>query len=205
VTEATAPPSDPLADWTPLPPPPPSQPAPGDASNAGGPGPVPVAGGSSTRPRPRLTRWPVAVGPIAVGLSAILVYLFAFVVFSPAHSSSSGGSSWLAHNDAAIQALNVDQAHLEADASADPSGGSARADWHRFHQDAVDAAGLPNPGGRATVPWREMLNDFIVGSQAIIQGIDTRDGSLIKQAQMDLTAGGAAATQFDRAMGLNGQ
>ncbi len=144
------------------------------------------------------------MGPIAVALSAAAIFLIAFVVFSPGHPSS-GGASWLAHNDGVIRALNVDQANLQADASANPNGRSALADWQRFHQDAVDAASLPNPGGRATGPWREMLNDFIVGSQSVIQGIDAHDESLVKQAQLDLTAGGAAVAQFDRAMGLTGQ
>jgi len=198
VTEPFPPPADPAVDWTPPPPPPPSQPSESDttAAAAGRPWPVLVADGPLTRPR--LIKW-----PIAAGLGAVVVFLIALVAFAPAKSSSSG-SKWLAKNDAVIQTLNTDQALLQADASADPSGRSALADWQRFHHDAVDAASLPNPGGRATAPWREMLNDFIVGSQAIIQGIDTRDEALIKQAQMDLTAGGAAVTQFDRAMGLGG-
>ena len=162
----------------------------------GSPWPVLVATGPFTPPR--LIKW-----PIAAGLSALIVYVLALAVFAPSQSPS-GEAEWLANYGGAIQTLNADQVKLQADESR-PNAELALGDWRQFDQDAVNAASLPNPGGRATAPWREMLNDFIVGSQAIIQGIDTHNEALIKQGEVDLTAGGAAVSEFNRAMGLGGQ
>jgi hypothetical protein len=112
-------------------------------------------------------------------------------------------ASWLAKNEPAIQALNRDQAALRTD---DPStGGSAAtwlADWRRLHDDAVAAASVPNPGGAATAPWREMLNNYVNGSSEVIQAVNNRDTQELNQAQRDLVAGDQAAQRFNQAMGL---
>jgi hypothetical protein len=111
--------------------------------------------------------------------------------------------NWLAAHESAILALNRDQVALRSDNPT--AGGLANrwvSDWSRFHDDAVAAAGLPNPGGAATVPWREMLNDYVNGSTEIVQAVATRNAPELNQAQRDLQAGDQAAERFNQAMGI---
>lgn len=144
-----------------------------------------------------MIRWPI-IG----GLLLIVAYI---VVFAIATSSTSvSHAEWLADHQGTINTLNRDQQNLAAD---NPSrGGNATqwlADWRAFHQDSAAAASLPNPGGSATAPWREMVNNYFNGSAEIIQAIETQNQSLLQQAQRDLQAGDAAAAQFNKAMGIS--
>jgi hypothetical protein len=140
-------------------------------------------------------------------VAGILVFAaYVVLLVSGAFSTTSKAdsrASWLAKNEPAIQALNRDQAALRTD---NPStGGSAAkwlADWSRLHDDAVAAASLPNPGGAATAPWREMLNNYVNGSSEVIQAVDNRNTQELNQAQRDLAAGDQAAQRFNQAMGL---
>ena len=146
---------------------------------------------------PRMIRWPI-VG----GLVLVVVYVIIIVIASS--STSISHAAWLADHDGTINTLNRDQQNLSAD---NPSrGGNAvqwMADWRTFHQDAGAAASLPNPGGSATAPWREMINDYYNGSAEIVQAIDTHNQALLQQAQHDLEAGDSAAAEFNKAMGIS--
>jgi hypothetical protein len=162
---------------------------------AGPPWPELIAVGPYTPPR--MIRWPI-VG----GLALVVVYvILMLVVTSP---TSPSHSAWLAEHQGTIDTLNRDARNLGADNPA--QGGSAvryLADWRAFHQDVGAAASLPNPGGSATVPWREMINDYFNGSAEIIQGMRTGNSSLLQQAQRDLQAGDAASREFNKAMGIS--
>jgi hypothetical protein len=148
---------------------------------------------------PPLLRWPVAAGVavLAVYVALLLSGAFSVNVGTVTHAG------WLVNHESAIRTLNRDQTALGADNPT--TGGNAAkwlADWRRFHDDAVVATGLPNPGGSATVPWREMLNDYVNGSSEIVQAIATRNSQELSQAQLDLQAGDQAAHRFNQAMGL---
>ena len=170
---------------------------PDPAAVSGPPWPVLIADGEYTPPP--LLRWPIAAGILVF---AAYVVLLVSGTFSTTTRSDSR-ASWLAKNEATILALNRDQAALRTD---NPStGGSAAkwvADWRRLHDDAVAAASLPNPGGAATAPWREMLNNYVNGSSEVIQAVDDRDTQELNQAQRDLAAGDQAARRFNQAMGF---
>lgn len=146
---------------------------------------------------PRMIRWPI-IG----GLMLVIIYVVLIVIFSS--STSISHAAWLADHEGTINTLNRDQQNLAAD---NPSqGGNAEqwiADWRSLHSDAAAAAELPNPGGSATAPWREMINDYFNGSSEIVQAIQSHDQSLLQQAQRDLVAGDAAAAQFNKAMGIS--
>ena len=167
---------------------------PDPAAVSGPPWPELVAVGPYTPPR--MIRWPVIGG---------FPLLAAFVVIAvlAAGSTSVSHAAWLADHEGTINTLNRDQQNLAAD---NPSrGGNATQwldDWRTFHQDAGAAASLPNPGGSATAPWREMVQDYYNGSAEIIQAIVDQNQSLLQQAQRDLVAGDAAAAQFNKAMGI---
>lgn len=146
---------------------------------------------------PRMIRWPI-IG----GLVLVIVYVVFIVIVSS--STSISHAAWLADHEGTINTLNRDQQNLAAD---NPSqGGNAQqwiADWRALHSDAAAAAELPNPGGSATAPWREMINDYFNGSSEIIQAIQNHDQSLLQEAQRNLVAGDAAAAQFNKAMGIS--
>ncbi|HVA76197.1 MAG TPA: hypothetical protein VNF71_16715 [Acidimicrobiales bacterium] len=168
---------------------------PDPAAVAGPPWPELIAVGPYTPPR--MIRWPI-IG----GLVLVVVYVVVIVIFSS--STSISHAAWLADHEGTINTLNRDQQNLAADNPA--QGGNAAqwiADWQALHQDAAAAAGLPNPGGSATAPWREMINDYFNGSSEIIQAVQTHDQSLLLQAQRDLVAGDRAAAAFNKAMGIN--
>ncbi|MGH9115931.1 MAG: hypothetical protein ACRDWW_08900 [Acidimicrobiales bacterium] len=143
-----------------------------------------------------MIRWPIVAG---------LVILAAVIASAVTTSTTAlpSRSAWLAAHENTISTLNRDQSALASD---DPSnGGQATrwiADWRQFHDDAVAAASVPNPGGAATAPWREMLNDYVTGSSEIVQAFATQSQALLLQAERDLKAGDTAAGQFDRAMGI---
>jgi hypothetical protein len=164
---------------------------------SGPPWPALIATGDYTPPP--LLRWPIAAGILIFAAYVVLLVSGAFSTTTKVDSRA----SWLTKNESAILALNRDQAALRTD---DPSsGGSAAkwlADWHRLHDDAVAAAGLSNPGGAATAPWREMLNNYVNGSSEVIQAVDNRNARELNQAQRDLAAGDLAAQRFNQAMGL---
>lgn len=144
-----------------------------------------------------MIRW-----PIAAGLVLLAAYIIALLVITSSTSISHAG--WLADHDGAINTLNRDQQNLAADNPA--NGGNASqwlSDWVTFHRDVAGAASLPNPGGSATAPWREMINDYFNGSAEIIQAINSQDRSLIPQAERDLQAGSRAAARFNSAMGIS--
>jgi hypothetical protein len=172
--------------------------APPDPAAVSGP-PWPALIATDAYAPPRLLRWPVAAGILLFATYVVVLISAAFSTTSQPDSRA----SWLAKNEPAIQALNRDQAALRSD---NPSaGGSAAkwlADWRRLHDDAVAAAGLPNPGGAATAPWREMLNNYVNGSSEVIQAVDNRNTLELNQAQRDLAAGDQAAQRFNQAMGL---
>jgi hypothetical protein len=120
-----------------------------------------------------------------------------------ANGTSASQASWLAKHEPAMLALSRDQTALHADNPATGGNGDRwLADWQAFHDDVVAAASLPNPGGRATVPWREMLNDYDNGSAEIVQGASTRNQAELSRAQLDLQAGDDAARRFNHAMGI---
>jgi hypothetical protein len=189
-------------------PPPPADPAwdpdgaaearfapPDPAAVAGPPWPVLVAVGSYSPPR--MIRWPVVAA-----LAAVVVWVLLIIVATS--STSPSHAEWLARHDGTINTLNRDQQNLNSDNPA--RGGNAAqwlTDWRTFHQDVAAAASLPNPGGSATVAWREMINDYFNGSGDIIQAIETHNQALLPQAQRDLVAGSSAATEFNKAMGIN--
>jgi hypothetical protein len=154
-----------------------------------------VASGPYTPPA--LLRWPVAVG-----VAAVLVYLLSVIISGGSGPGvAASQASWLAANDRWIVALNHDQNALRADT---PAAGASQvrwlADWQHLRDDAEAAAGAPSPGGRATVPWREMLNDYAAGSAAILQGLATRNPAEVAAAGRDVAAGDAAARRFNQAM-----
>lgn len=173
---------------------------PDPAAVSGPPWPVLVASGPYTPPP--LVRWPPAIG---VALFAVYLGL---AIVAGTFSLNFGGSTvshaaWVARHEATIQTLNRDQAALRADSPA--SGGNAAQwlrDWRTFHDDAILAASLPNPGGPATVPWREMLNDYTNGSSEIIQGAATQNAGELQQANRNLQAGDQAAHRFNQDMGI---
>lgn len=169
--------------------------APDPAAVSGPPWPELVAVGSYKPPR--MIRWPIVGG-------FVLLVVFVVVLVIAGSSTSVSHAAWLADHEGTINTLNRDQQNLATD---NPSrGGNASqwlADWRAFHQDAGAAASLPNPGGSATAPWREMVQDYFNGSAEIIQAIVDQNQSLLQQAQRDLVAGDAAASQFNRAMGIS--
>jgi hypothetical protein len=148
---------------------------------------------------PRLIRWPVVVALMA------LAALAGALIASAAGGSSSQSTSlaWLSAHATTIAQLNRDQTALVADR---PTGHGSTArwavEWQTFHSDAVSAASIPNPGGEATVPWREMLNDFVAGSASYVQALTTGDRTQALIAQRELEAGDQAAGRFNAAMGL---
>ena len=168
---------------------------PDPAAVSGPPWPELIAVGPYTPPR--MIRWPIIGG-------LVLVVLYVALIVIAASSTSVSHGEWLAEHQGTIDTLNRDQQNLAAD---NPSrGGNASqwlADWRTFHQDAAAAASLPNPGGSATAPWREMVNDYFNGSAEIIQAIETQNQTLLQQAQRDLVAGDAAAAEFNKAMGIS--
>lgn len=167
---------------------------PDPAAVSGPPWPALVASGSYTPPP--FIRW-----PIVAGVAALLVVIVVLV----AQLSAPSRSTWLGRHQSTINTLNRDQRALQADNPT--NGGNANkwlTDWRRFHTDALAAASLPNPGGTATVPWREMLNDYANESAEIIQAITSHNPAQLGEAERDLQAGNQAARQFDHAMGVGG-
>lgn len=168
---------------------------PDPATVAGPPWPTLVAVGSYAPPR--MIRWPVAAG-----LALLAAYVIALLVITS--STSISHAAWLADHDGTINTLNRDQQNLAADNPA--NGGNASQwlnDWITFHRDVAGAASLPNPGGSATAPWREMINDYFNGSAEIIQAINTQNATLVPQAERDLQAGNKASARFNSAMGIS--
>lgn len=168
---------------------------PDPAAVSGPPWPVLVAVGHHVPPR--MLRWPIVAG---------LVLLIGIVVPVLALSGSSTLSHrvWIADHIQTIDSINHDLQLLSAD---NPSrGGQASkwlADWDTLHTDAAAAASLPNPGGSADAPWREMINNYYNGSGEIVQGLRTGNQSLISRAERDLAAGDRAAALFNREMGVS--
>ena len=146
---------------------------------------------------PRMIRW-----PIVAGILAALVGFIVWIVLA------SGGTFshrvWMVQHRQTIDAINRDLRLLITD---NPSkGGNASnwlADWDTLHNDTASAASLPNPGGSADAPWREMINNYYNGSAEIVQGIRTSNQPLISRAERDLAAGDRAAAQFNRDMGVS--
>jgi hypothetical protein len=144
---------------------------------------------------------PLITWPILLGLAAVAVYTVAFLALG-ASSGPSQQTRWLERNGGVIARLTADQRAIAADYR-DSSGTAALVrDWTKLHHDAVEATSIANPGGSATVPWREMLNDFVNSSSDVVQGIVHRDNSLISQAEAELQAAEQASAQFYRAMGV---
>ena len=143
-----------------------------------------------------MIRWPIVVG-LAVLIGVVVPITF------PSGSTTPSHRVWIAEHMRTINSINGDLKQLNAD---NPSrGGSATqwlADWNLLHNDAASAATLPNPGGSADAPWREMLNNYYNGSAEIVQGIRSGDQALIARAEQDLAAGDRAAAQFNRKMGV---
>lgn len=143
-----------------------------------------------------MIRWPVVVG--FLGFAAWIGILVAF-----SGSTTISQRAWLADHSATINTIKQDQLALNADNPA--QGGSASkwlADWQTLHSDVAAASSLPNPGGSATAPWREMINDFYNGSTEILQAVQSKNQTLLTQAERDVAAGYQAAGEFDRSMGL---
>jgi hypothetical protein len=163
------------------------------AAVSGPPWPVLVARGPYQPPR--FIIWPIFV---AVGAAVACIVLFT-VFSSPGLSKRLAHASWLANHESTINTLNQDQRAILADARNPPAW---LADWQKLHTDAEAAASLPNPGGSATVPWREMLQDYVTGSADLLQAVQTRNQSELQRAEAVLGAGDAAAHQFNQAMGL---
>jgi hypothetical protein len=143
---------------------------------------------------------------VAVGVAVLVVYLLTVILTGGSGAGeASPQASWLVANDHWIVTLNDDQNALRAD---NPAGGGSQAhwlaDWPRLRDDAQAAAAAPNPGGSATVPWREMLNDYVAGSTEVIEGLAIRNAAEVTAAQRDLLAGDAAAHRFNHAMGIAG-
>jgi hypothetical protein len=176
----------------------PGPPGPVDPAAAPGPpGPALIAS-PGYRPPP-LIRWPIALGVAAVATAAGLLVSSALST----RTAPTPQVSWLVAHDSAILKLNRDQSALRTGNPA--TGGSTSrwlTEWRTFHDDAVAAADLPNPGGPATAPWREMLNDYVNGSTEITQAVATRNTQELDQAQRDLAAGDQAAHAFNQAMGI---
>jgi len=146
---------------------------------------------------PRMIRW-----PIVLGLAVLIGVIVPVVVVSG--SGTLSHRVWIAEHIQTINAINHDLQQLGSD---NPSnGGNASkwlADWGMLHSDAASAATLPNPGGSADAPWREMINNYYNGSAEIVQGIRGGDQALIGRAERDLAAGDRAAVQFNRDMGVS--
>lgn len=167
---------------------------PDPAAVSGPPWPVLVAVGHYVPPR--MIRWPIIVGFLAIAA-------WIGIIVAVSGSSTISNRVWLADHIGTINAINQDQRALAADNPA--HGGSATkwlADWDTFHNDIATAATLPSPGGSATVPWREMINDYFSGSSEIVQAVRTSDQALLVRAERSLVAGDEAAHRFDSAMGL---
>ncbi len=146
---------------------------------------------------PRLILW-----PIVAGLAAVVVCLVVAIAVSSANSSSPQ-STWRDHHAATIQKLAKDETALLTDESPAVGDGQRLVDWKRFESDVAAASALPNPGGSATTPWREMLNDYATASNDVVTALTTNDTSAVSEAERDLAAGVAAARQFDQAIGIN--
>jgi hypothetical protein len=141
---------------------------------------------------------------VVIACVAIAALIGSLIATTAGGSGSHNASlAWLAAHEAAIRQLNRDQTALLADRPTRPTM-AARwfSDWQAFHTDAVTAASIPNPGGAATVPWREMLNDYVAGSASYLQALTARDQSQLVPAQRELDAGDQAARRFNQAMGL---
>jgi hypothetical protein len=141
---------------------------------------------------------------VVIGLAALAAWIGVFAAATLGSSSShTNNLAWLAAHESTISQLNRDQTALVADK---PAGGGVTAkwatDWQTFHDDAVAAASVPNPGGAATVPWREMLNDYVVGSATYIQAVQNHNRAQLLQAEGELVAGDRASLAFNQAMGL---
>jgi hypothetical protein len=139
-----------------------------------------------------------------VGVAALAIYVGAVLIAGTfSGSASTNARSWLKANEGWIAAFRHDQVALQAD---NPGAGGQEtrwlADWRSLRGDAEGAAGAPNPGGAATVPWREMLNDYVAGAAEVIQAESTHNLVERAQADRDLQAGDAAALLFERAMGI---
>jgi hypothetical protein len=146
---------------------------------------------------PRMIRWPIVVGFLSLAVAFV-------VALAISGSTTISHRAWLAQHGRTIEIINQD---VRATITDNPAqGGSASkwiADWETFHKDVAAAASLPNPGGAADAPWRELINDYYNGSSEIVQGVRTANQGLITRALRDLAAGNSAAREFDRAMGLS--
>ena len=146
---------------------------------------------------PRMIRWPIVVGFLALAVAIV-------VAIAVSGSNTISHRVWIAEHIRTIDTINQDERATIADNPA--QGGSASkwiADWESFHNDVAAAASLPNPGGAANAPWRELINDYYNGSSEILQGVRTANTGLINRALRDLAAGNSAAREFDRVMGLS--
>lgn len=182
---ASTPPAGPVGGFAP----------PDPAAVKGPPWPELIAVGPYT-PRPMI-RWPIIGG-------LVLVVVYVVIVLIATNSTSLSQAAWLHAHQGTIDAFTRDQQNLATD---NPTNGGNVSlylnDWRKLHQDAAAAASLPNPGGAATAPWREMINDYFNGSAEIIEAIVNHNQSLLDQALRNLNAGDAAATQFNKAMGIS--
>ena len=170
--------------------------APPDPAAVGGP-PWPALVAVGHYVPPRMIRWPIVVGFLALAVAVLIPVAIS-------GSSTVSHRVWVAEHIGTIDTINQD---AQATVSDNPAKGGPVTkwidDWGKLHSDVAAAASLPNPGGSATGPWREMINDYYNGSAEIVQGVRTGNQALISRALRDLTAGDTAARQFDRAMGLS--
>ena len=170
--------------------------APPDPAVVGGP-PWPALVAVGQYVPPRMIRWPIVVGFLALALAIV-------VSIAVSGSSTISHRVWITQHTRTIDTINQDERATIADNPA--QGGSVSkwiADWENLHNDVAAAASLPNPGGAANAPWRELINDYYNGSSEILQGVRTDNQGLINRALRDLAAGNSAAREFDRVMGLS--
>jgi hypothetical protein len=144
-----------------------------------------------------MMRWPVVTGLVVlIGVVVPLVLV--------SGSSTLSHRVWIADHIQTINSINHDLQLLSTD---NPSrGGDASkwiADWGKLRSDTAAAAALPNPGGSADGPWREMINNYYNGSAEIVQGVRSGNQALIARAERDLGAGDRAAAEFNRKMGVS--
>jgi hypothetical protein len=169
--------------------------APPDPAAVGGP-PWPALVAVGHYVPPRMIRWPVVAG-------FLLVAVCIGIILSISGSSTISKRVWVADHFQTLNTIKKDQLALNADNPA--QGGSATkwlTDWQNLHDDTAAAATLPNPGGSATAPWRELINDFFNGSTELLQAVRTHNQELLTRAERTISAAYAADDQFNRAIGF---
>ena len=162
--------------------------APADPAAVSGP-PWPVLVASAGYAPPRLITW-----PIFAGCGLLVAYIVAAIALA-ANSSPTTPSqaSWLLRHDATISTLNADQAAISNTPMSIPA-------WQKLRSDAEAAATLPSPGGAATVPWREMLNDYVNAATDVLQAEQNHNPTELQEVGQILAAANAAAQRFNAAL-----